>query len=118
MSIHDLYSIENMEQDGNRITCRVQIDAGHPVFEGHFPGSPVLPGVVQVEMVKAALANALGKPIRLTDMTTCKFLEILDPRATPEMVISIQYKGDAALDVSATGSAGDKTFFKIRASFI
>lgn len=117
MLLKNIYRIINLEQAPNQITCTMQIDARHPVFEGHFPGSPVLPGVVQLEMVKEALSKALGKLFALTEMSTCKFLEVLNPSETPELTIHIQYKGDETLDVNASGKHGEKTYFKARASF-
>lgn len=117
MPLSNLYTITTLDQGPDRIDSTVQIDAGHPVFEGHFPGSPVLPGVVQLEMVKAILSKAFGKTMVLKEMSTCKFLEVLNPAETPELTIHIQYKGDEMPDVSATGKQGEKTYFKIRASF-
>lgn len=117
MLLSDLYTIIALERGDNQITCTLQIDPAHPVFEGHFPGSPVLPGVVQLEMVKAVLGKAFGKAFALKDMSTCKFLEVLNPAETPELTIHIQYKGDETLDVSASGRHGEKTYFKARGGF-
>lgn len=117
MPLSNLYTITTLDQAPNQITCTLQIDAAHPVFQGHFPGAPVLPGVVQLEMVKAVLAQAFGKPFALKEMSTCKFLEVLNPAETPELTIHIQYKGDELLDVNASGKQGEKTYFKARASF-
>tara|TARA_R110000868_G_scaffold282927_2_gene543273 strand:- start:4173 stop:4658 length:486 start_codon:yes stop_codon:yes gene_type:complete len=39
---------------GGVVTANWHSDANHPIFAGHFPGRPILPGVVQVEMMAQA----------------------------------------------------------------
>ena len=43
-----LEKVTEMES-GKRIVAELMVDAENPVFKGHFPGNPVLPGVYQVE---------------------------------------------------------------------
>jgi UDP-3-O-[3-hydroxymyristoyl] N-acetylglucosamine deacetylase/3-hydroxyacyl-[acyl-carrier-protein] dehydratase len=42
--------------DGNQITALKQVTMGEPYFEGHFPGHPIMPGVLQLE----AMAQVAG----------------------------------------------------------
>lgn len=37
--------------EGNRITALKQVTIGEPYFEGHFPGHPIMPGVLQLEAI-------------------------------------------------------------------
>jgi len=39
---------------GSKSVCTFKVDNSVKVLEGHFPGNPVLPGVVQVEMMAQA----------------------------------------------------------------
>lgn len=41
------------------IEAKYKTKKDHPIFEGHFPGNPILPGVVQVEMMAQASTFAL-----------------------------------------------------------
>lgn len=36
---------------GGRVVGSYYTKPEHPIFEGHFPGNPILPGVVQIEMM-------------------------------------------------------------------
>jgi 3-hydroxyacyl-[acyl-carrier-protein] dehydratase len=52
---------------GGKSVCTFKVDESVKVLEGHFPGAPILPGVVQVEMMAQAASFlclfCLEKPI-------------------------------------------------------
>ena len=50
---------ESLTADGLRWTFAVPVD--HPLFEGHFPGHPILPGVVALGWMLAAAERFLGR---------------------------------------------------------
>jgi 3-hydroxyacyl-[acyl-carrier-protein] dehydratase len=85
---YEVKSKENLENSTVQFT--VQLNVLHPIFEGHFPGNPVTPGVVQLEMIKELLNAHLDQNLHLVDMPTCKFLAILNPNNTPVVSVDIQ----------------------------
>jgi 3-hydroxyacyl-[acyl-carrier-protein] dehydratase len=46
---------------GAQIEASFYTREDHPIFAGHFPGNPILPGVVQIEMMAQASSFALMK---------------------------------------------------------
>jgi 3-hydroxyacyl-[acyl-carrier-protein] dehydratase len=54
------------------------IDANHPSLPGHFPGQPVVPGVVILSMVLEEVAT-VAKPLRVLGLRRVKFLRRLLP---------------------------------------
>lgn len=52
---------------GGKSICTFRVDDSVKVLEGHFPGNPILPGVVQVEMMAQAASflctKCLDRPI-------------------------------------------------------
>lgn len=58
---------------GGKTVCHFRVDNTVKVLEGHFPGNPILPGVVQVEMMAQASSFlslfALEKPIEDVKLT-------------------------------------------------
>lgn len=57
----------------------VMIPADHPSLPGHFPGHPVVPGVVVLSEVERCLRRHLAAPIRVTGIPSVKFLHPLLP---------------------------------------
>ncbi len=68
-----------------RNTHDLHISAEHPAFEGHFPGMPLLPGVLLLDEVLHAVlesgASATGTPVRWS-IPTAKFLRPVRPGET------------------------------------
>ena len=48
--------IVDLDLDGKKITVEAQVPAVHTIFEGHFPGFPIMPGVLLTE----AMAQSSG----------------------------------------------------------
>lgn len=71
-------------------TLPLPIEHDHPAYAGHFPGRPILPGVVLLDRAQRALEAACG--CRITGVAQAKFLSPVTP-------------GEAlALDYEAAGS--------------
>ena len=85
------------------MTSAFTINPDHPALPGHFPGNPVVPGVVIVEHLVAALAKAHPERI-CTGVRRMKFLRLLRPGETVEIAF-----GEAKADGIAVkaGVAGE-----------
>jgi 3-hydroxymyristoyl/3-hydroxydecanoyl-(acyl carrier protein) dehydratase len=62
------------------------IDPDHPCLAGHFPGRPVVPGVVVLEHVLEAIEAANG-PVGAVRLPQVKFLRPLLPGQMAEIEI-------------------------------
>ena len=65
----------------------LRIDAAHPALPGHFPGDPVVPGVVLLERVAAACKAWRGGRVAKLD---AKFLQPLRPEEDAAVVLEGQ----------------------------
>jgi 3-hydroxyacyl-[acyl-carrier-protein] dehydratase len=64
-----------------------RIPPDHPCLAGHFPGNPVVPGVVVLDQVAAALARWRG--LRLAALAQVKFVAPLLPGQTAELQLEL-----------------------------
>lgn len=94
---------------GALFETRFLIDTSHPALPGHFPGRPVVPGVVLLDRVAAAVAQ--WKNAQLGELPQVKFLRPLLPgeEATlrlEEVGSSIRFHISHAGETVATGQLG------------
>jgi len=57
----------------------MRIHDTHPALPGHFPGHPVVPGVVLLDAVVNALPDYVGAAVSVTGFPSVKFLAPLGP---------------------------------------
>ena len=78
----------------------IRIPASHPAPAGHFPGHPVVPGVVILEQVAAAARQWLGARLTVRGFPGVKFTAPLLPEQA--MQIALQRGADRQLRFRCT----------------
>jgi len=84
-------------EPGRRVVGIKQVTANEPQFTGHFPGRPIMPGVLMVE----ALAQTAGVGILTLDeyrgkmglfagIDECRFRRLVQPGDTLRMEVTIE----------------------------
>jgi 3-hydroxymyristoyl/3-hydroxydecanoyl-(acyl carrier protein) dehydratase len=63
------------------------IDAGHPIFAGHFPGEPIVPGVMLLEWVMRETAAIVGRDAERLRIREAKFYQPLKPAQEAELYL-------------------------------
>lgn len=56
----------------------------HPCLAGHFPGKPIVPAVLMLELVAEAARDAIG-PLRVSAVRSAKFVAPLSPAQTMDI---------------------------------
>jgi len=64
----------------------------HPSLEGHFPGNPVVPGVVILDEVMRGVISQIADS-KIVEIPTVKFLKILKPNQIVKVSL-IEKKSD------------------------
>jgi len=82
------------------------------LFAGHFPGNPILPGIVQIEMVKFAVEQAHGNRFWIRAIKKTKFASLIRPDIPIHLSIRMT-PSDDELSVRATLKTENKIAGKI-----
>lgn len=87
MLLQDFYSVQNSEKVGNLVRTTLKLNKDHEVYTGHFPGRPVTPGVILMQVFKEEIERILGLKLRLVRATNIKFMAVVDPNTDEELVL-------------------------------
>lgn len=73
----------------------------HPAFAGHFPGTPILPGVLLLDMVLLKLAEATGLSPQSLSVSSVKFLSPAGPGDQLTLTHQINANGSIRFQITA-----------------
>ena len=115
----DFFTISSKQKENNSYKFILELNAMHNIFEGHFPGQPVVPGACMLQMLKEVTEIILDKKVQLTKADNLKFLQLINPNEhrTLQMDLTFNISEDGIANVSANLSNGSSVCFKFSGSF-
>jgi 3-hydroxyacyl-[acyl-carrier-protein] dehydratase len=101
---NDFFFILSLESDGSKVRASLEINPSHRIFDGHFPGEPVVPGVCMMQMIKEILETVIGRETRLLKAEYLKFLSVINPRENKLIRAELQYEQEETGEINIQGS--------------
>lgn len=77
------------------------INPEHPAFAGHFPGAPIVPGVVLLDEALHAIACATGVSLAACELRAVKFLSPLAPGVAVVLATELLANGAIRFEILA-----------------
>lgn len=114
-----LYTVRSIDQQEGAVNATLAIHKEHPLFAGHFPGQPVLPGACMLQILKEILEDALALSLMLRKADQIKFLAIVDPVVDDVLQLTLSHKSteNGTFNVTATVTGTSGVCFKFKGSF-
>lgn len=75
-----MYKIQSYQsEEAGAFGHHLYFNANHEVFGAHFPGNPIVPGAVLIDVVRSAASDVLGKEMRVVEVKNAKFITVIVP---------------------------------------
>lgn len=111
--LDNLYKID----EHNETSFRISLDAESAIYKAHFPEQPITPGVCIIQTATELFKILLDKELELEEVVNAKFLSVINPLETPEVVYNfskiVKNDTDNSIKVSAMVSSDKTTCAKL-----
>lgn len=91
-----LYDVVQHEQN----SFILQMKENHFVYKGHFPGFPITPGVMTLQMVKECVNEIVSRELQYCTIKKCRFFALVKPGDKLKLDISTA-EHDCIISVNA-----------------
>ena len=106
--------------DGPTLTARFRFAEDYLGFQGHFPGSKILPGACQIQCALSAIERGEKSPVRLREVVLAKFYAPVLPEEEVTCTLKQLERQDGSVTFKASlAKEGTKvTELKLRVSLV
>ena len=73
------YKVERFGREGNVGVFDIALLPECSVYDGHFPGNPVCPGVCNIETIRECAMLLTGKRLTISTIRQCRFNSLITP---------------------------------------
>ena len=111
------YTVQELRvPTASTVEATIALNPEHRIFEGHFPGQPVVPGVCMLQIIKECLEAALQVRLTLAKAGNIKFLTVLTPQQQQIVDVRINFERseDTILVSEASILSGTTRFIRMQ----
>jgi len=105
--------------DSELYQADITLNPGHEIYQGHFPGNPVVPGACQIRMITEIVSEIMEKEVVMREADNVKFLSMINPHEHPELSVEINLRQESpeVIKVSTSILDGETVFLKCKAVY-
>ena len=115
----NFFTISSVQKEEMSTKVMVELNPVHPIFKGHFPGQPVVPGACLLQMLKEVVEKITGEKLQLIKANQLKFISLIDPSRNHvlQMIVTHTVEESNETLVSATVLYDATVCFKCNGRF-
>lgn len=116
--LNDFYAVTSHEKTEKVFKANITLNKDHQIFQGHFPGNPVTPGVCMMQIVKDLTEEFTNSKLFLKSASNVKFMAIINPFETPDLVLELDInENEDEIKVKSTTTFGETIALKLSVTY-
>lgn len=118
MVLKDFYLVVDSEESNGIYATTLRINPTHEVYQGHFPGRPVTPGVILMQLFKEEAERLSSKDLRLDKASNVKFTAVVDPNIDDLLILkSSIHENNGIISLKGTAENNNAVAIKFQAVY-
>lgn len=109
----NFYKIRETSLTDNGFNCILELSVDHPIYKGHFPSRPVVPGACTLTIIKECISSFLKRDIIYKKIKECKFISTLLPREG--LLVQLELEISDMQKINCIVSSDGQTVLKLKA---
>ncbi|MBF4471220.1 3-hydroxyacyl-ACP dehydratase [Flavobacterium sp. HJJ] len=90
MLLKDFYTVKVLKNIvDSKYKAQITINEKHEVFEGHFPGNPIMPGVCMMQIIKELTEQITASSLFMESLSNVKFMALINPFVNPDLLLEL-----------------------------
>ncbi len=108
-----MYQIQSYQIAEGQSAHHLRFNDSHEVFAAHFPGNPIVPGAVLIDVIRTVASDVLGKEMQVSLVKNAKFITVIVPDSSVTLDIVSHYSEvEEGILFKSVISDGERIFAK------